>query len=104
MSDDVTVKVYTSPPGEDTMTIAASFSPSQCVTARFPDFLIDKVVTLIAERYVSEHYAEIITKLDQQAIANLAIADAGKKIAEEIRTRPVVITQTKNEVSRRFFR
>jgi hypothetical protein len=50
------------------------------------------VVEKIAERFVQENYAELVSKLDQQAIANLAIADSGKKIAEEIRTRPVVLS------------
>ena len=54
----------------------------------------------IAERYVEEHYAEIAGKLDQNAIANLAVAAAGRKIAEEIRTRPVVLHEkTTNHIS-----
>lgn len=52
--------------------------------------VLDEVVHLIAEKFVKENYGELVAKLDQQAIANLAVADSGKKIAEEIRTRPVV--------------
>jgi hypothetical protein len=57
------------------------------------------VAEKIAERYVEEHYAEIVAKLDQQAIANLAVADSGKKIAEEIRTRPVVLREPGNRTT-----
>jgi hypothetical protein len=46
------------------------------------------VVRIVAERYVEAHYAEICAHFDQTAIANLAVADAGKKIAEEIRMKP----------------
>lgn len=74
-----------------------------CVTATFDDYMgtdrgfVDGLVSLIAEKiaakYVEEHYGEIAARLDQNAIANLAIADAGKKIAEEIKTRPVILRE-----------
>ena len=53
--------------------------------------LVHEIARLIAERYVAENYAELVKNLDQQAIANLAVADAGKKIAEEIRSKPTVL-------------
>lgn len=53
------------------------------------------VVRIVAERYVEAHYAEICAHLDQTAIANLAVADAGKKIAEEIRMKPPEIDAKK---------
>ena len=55
------------------------------------EYLTSVVAEKIAEKFVEENYSELISKLDQQAIANLAVADSGKKIAEEIRTRPVVL-------------
>jgi hypothetical protein len=55
-----------------------------------------RIAAQIAERYVTEHYAEIVSKFDQNAIANLAVADAGKKIAEEIRTQPMVLHDTEH--------
>jgi hypothetical protein len=55
------------------------------------DAIVGEIVQSIAAKYVEEHYAEITAKLDQNAIANLAVAESGKKIAEEIRTRPVVL-------------
>lgn len=73
------------------------FSDKVTVAATFQDFpylmgsaLANEVVHLLAERFVTENYASLVSKLDQQAIANLAVADSGKKIAEEIRRRPVV--------------
>lgn len=50
--------------------------------------IVQEIVRLTAERYVQENYPELISKLDQQAIANLVIAESGKKIAEEIRLTP----------------
>jgi hypothetical protein len=55
----------------------------------------------IAERYVHEHYAQIAAKLDQNAIANLAIAEASKKIAEEIQRRPNIVKQIETQVFQR---
>lgn len=65
--------------------------------------IIDEIVRLTAKRYVEEHYTDLVAKLDQQAIANLAVADAGKKIAEEIRVKPTVLhdKETKVEVYER---
>lgn len=71
------------------MQIAATIQDSMANV--MPEVIMDRVASLIAERYVAEHYAEIAARLDQNAIANLAIADAGKKIAEEIRTKPIVV-------------
>lgn len=58
--------------------------------------IISEIVQRVAERYVQENYTALIASLDPQAIANLAIADAGKKIAEEIRLKPTVIREKEN--------
>ena len=51
------------------------------------DEVLRAVVRIVAERYVEAHYAEICAHFDQTAIANLAVADAGKKIAEAIQVK-----------------
>ena len=61
------------------------------VLEQFPEAIFQEVVRQIAARYVEEHYAEIAARLDQNAIATLAVADASKKIAEEIQRRPTII-------------
>jgi hypothetical protein len=68
-----------------------------------PGAVLDLIARGIADRYVEEHYGEIAAKLDQNAIANLSIADAGKKIAEEIRAKPTVLHETKTIIQRRGF-
>lgn len=73
--------------------IGATYSISEVVNAETCRAVIYKIVEAIAERYVQEHYIEIAAKLDQNAIANLAIAEASKKIAEEIERHPTVVHQ-----------
>ena len=67
----------------------------------FPEAIFQEVVRQIATRYVEEHYQEIAAKLDQNAIANLAIAEASKKIAEEIQRQPNIVERTRTEVYQR---
>jgi len=55
--------------------------------------LVTAIIERVADRYVEEHYTELAMRLDQQAIANLAVAEAGKKIAEEIRVRPTILRE-----------
>jgi len=86
----ITVKSYPSVSASDP-------TPKTTVCATFEDYpnvlgsaLLQAVVEKLADRFVEENYTQLAAKLDQQAVANLAVAGAGKKIAEEIRTRPVV--------------
>lgn len=58
--------------------------------------VVRQIAEAVATKYVDEHYAEIAALLDQNAIANLAIADAGKKIAEEIQRRPNIFHETEH--------
>ena len=46
--------------------------------------ILCRIVAAIAERYVAEHYQEIVALIDQQAIATLAVAEAGAKIRETL--------------------
>jgi hypothetical protein len=55
----------------------------------------------VAEKYVEEHYIEIAAKLDQNAIANLAIAEASKKIAEEIQRKPNIVHEVETQIFER---
>lgn len=82
-------------------TICAKFSQDILSGGAVRFELLSRIIGLIAERYVEEHYSEIVAKLDQNAIANLAVADAGKKIAEEIRTRPVVYREKGDTYNKR---
>ena len=90
MSDEIEVKMYRSP-SDMKSTLAVTIQDSLCEATIYA--VLHLVAEKIADRYVEEHYAEIVAKLDQQAIANLAIADSGKKIAEEIHTRPTVLRE-----------
>ncbi len=81
------VKTYVSA-ADDTMTYAVKFSTLDVVNEQSAIGIIQQIVRLVAERYVQENYPQLVAKLDQQAIANLVIAESGKKIAEEIRLTP----------------
>lgn len=70
--------------------ISYQYNPADLINL-LPFAIVDLIASKIADKFVEEHYAELAAKLDQQAIANLAIADSGKKIAEEIRTKPTVL-------------
>lgn len=71
--------------------IMANLSVSEIVNSHMAHEVLSRVAQAIADRFVEEHYIEIAAKLDQNAIANLAIAEASKKIAEEIERHPTVI-------------
>lgn len=90
MALELTISNYPHPDGSET--ICAKFSPYATIQY-LKEAILDKIASAIAERYVADHYVDIIAKLDQNAIANLAVADAGKKIAAEIRTHPVVFRE-----------
>ena len=46
--------------------------------------VIREVAAKVAERYITEHYAEIIAKMDPQAMANLSIAEGAAAIRETL--------------------
>lgn len=83
----IEIKTYRSPI-DDRITLAATVSSMELIESYAAKVLIDRIVDLIAQRYVEENYPQVVAKLDQQAIANLVIAESGKKIAEEIRLTP----------------
>ena len=90
-------------PDSRKMSIMATFDQEALGAVQMVEFIIGEIGRLVAERYVEENYGELVGKMDQQAIANLAIADAGKKIAEEIRLKPTVVREreTRTEVYQR---
>jgi hypothetical protein len=59
----------------------------------------------IAKRYVAEHYSEIVAGIDQQAIAALAIANAGvainKTLQEKIPDKVLEVHRHSTEVWQR---
>jgi len=100
--EDVTVSVYRSPM-EDKTSYCVSLRDQILGSQDFAYSILHTIAEKVAERYVEEHFAELTSRLDQNAIANLAIAEASKKIAEEIRTQPVVLhnKETNREVYQR---
>ena len=86
----IEVKTYRSPVDMKT-TFAATIQDTLCEATAFG--LARLIAEKIADKYVEEHYVEIAARLDQQAIASLAIADSAKKIAEEIRMRHVLLRE-----------
>src|SRR2546429_99451 len=81
--------------------VQAKFSDADLFAERSADAIHELVCRVIADRYVQEHYAEIAAKLDQNAIANLSIAEASKKIAEEIQRRPNIVREVKTQMYQR---
>jgi hypothetical protein len=73
---------------DDSTYVTAKFRPDVLSSDYVVNGIVNRVCELIAERYVKENYPQLVAKLDQQAIANLVIAESGKKIAEEIRLAP----------------
>lgn len=53
--------------------------------------VFEEIVAIVANRYVDAHFAEIVAKLDQNAIVNLAVAQCAKMIAEEIQRKPTYV-------------
>ncbi len=48
------------------------------------DDIYRNISRLIAERYVKEHYQDIVKNIDQQAIATLSVAESSAKIRETL--------------------
>ena len=93
---ELEVKVYRSAI-EDKMTLVVTIEYAFLdVTARETAHLIAKA---IADKFVGEHYADIVANLNQEAIANLAIAEASKKIAEEIQRKPNIVSEIKHSTA-----
>lgn len=98
MSDELEVRMYRSPVDMKT-TLAVSFHDR--LTESLAETVFQRVVGLVAQRYVDENFATIAAKLDQNAIANLAIAEASKKIAEEIQRSPNIIHEKDTQIYQR---
>lgn len=94
--DNIKITTYQNA-ADDGVTFAASIRSIAIMEEHGRKAILQKIVQLVAERYVAENYPQLIAKIDQQAIANLVIAESGKKIAEEIRLTPpppVVVKDT----------
>ena len=63
--------------------------------------IVDKIAQVVADKYVAEHYQEIVALIDQNAIATLVVAESGRKIAEEIRSQPRIVETVKREIYQR---
>ena len=95
------VTTYQSSLEGDTTVVKAKFNTMDVVRDYTVKAIVDRICQAVADRYVLEHYPELVAKLDQNAIANLAIAEASKKIAEEIQRQPNIVHETKREVYQR---
>lgn len=78
------------------VTMAVKLDRSEILCSAMPAAIMAKIAQSVADKYVEEHYAEIAARLDQNAIANSAIAEAGKKIAEEIQRKPNIVHEVEN--------
>ncbi len=47
--------------------------------------LVEEAVREVVKRWVDENYTEVVKGMDQQAIANLAVADAAAAVGKAIR-------------------
>ncbi len=88
----MTIKVDTyASQADDSVHISAKISMSDVITENASVIIMKEICSAIATRYVQDYYPEIASKLNQNAIASLSIAEAAKKIAEEIRLKPTII-------------
>src|SRR5258708_316501 len=85
----IKLTTHLSPSDPSKMCVAAHFDNHLQVAAQLIEI---EVVKQIAARYVEENYAQLVAKLDQVAIANLAIAAAGQAVAKEIGEHPIVVS------------
>jgi hypothetical protein len=53
--------------------------------------LLEEILKLLAAKYVEDHYQEIVAGLNQKAIANLAINEIAKIVAERIQNPPQTV-------------
>ena len=96
------VEVNTYPHAADmTVSYVAKVADSAMMNEYAATAIYKLICERIAERYVDEHYIQIAAKLDQNAIANLAIAEASKKIAEEIQRRPNIVHEVETQIFQR---
>ena len=86
----VTIQRYVEPSNRGEA-IVARVSDTALLNESMALALTRIIAEKIAERYVEEHFAEVAALLDQNAIANLAIAEAGQRIAKVIHERQVVL-------------
>lgn len=63
--------------------------------------IVGEISHLVAERYVAEHYAEIVAKLDQGAIANTLLAEAAERVREQMEKG--VAHHVRGEIRHRFW-
>lgn len=66
----------------------ACVSTSELMQRHLPEAIFHKIAQAIADRYVLENFQQIVGKLDQNAIANLVLASASKKVIEDLGLKP----------------
>jgi hypothetical protein len=104
MRDDFTITSYRDDTHRGVMVTA---SMMDTVMARYTPEMLNAVMRAIADKladeYVKSHGQEILAKLDQQAIANLTIAEAANGIRDAIHKKlpDVIHTRVEREVYQR---
>lgn len=68
----------------DAFQFAGTVERSRAFAEAIETLVIREVAAKVAERYIAEHYAEIASSLDPQAIANLSIAEGAAAIRETL--------------------
>lgn len=106
MADDLEIKCEHFMDAEGGgMAIVAKFGSSALVNEHMAVAVMQKISTLVAERYVAENFKEIVEGISPEAIANLSIAESAAKIREtlekKIPERVMTIEKTRREVWKR---
>lgn len=78
------VEHYFASDGDLQVMIKIARTELDMMKGRVMDKVLDKIVDGIVTSFLESHSTEIISKLDQQAIANLAIAEAAKEIRKKV--------------------
>jgi hypothetical protein len=70
-----------------------------------PELILREIAHAVAERFVADHYQEIVAAMDMNAIATLSVAEAAAKIREtlekKIPDKILEVQTTKKEVWQR---
>lgn len=71
-------RMQVNPVTEEKMIVVSMDDLTQSLT--FQKAVMEQIILNVADRYVQENYAEIVSLLDQKAIANMAVATAAAAV------------------------
>lgn len=87
--------------------VGVKLNLDQMANSYFPEMFLREAAKAVADRYVAEHYQEIVALIDQKAIATLSVAEGAAAIRESLekdiphRVETIVRENTKREVYQR---